>query len=63
MTVMTYDQRKRETREKLEQIKEMGYRYIATSDDGETWEGSRQTGLEIEDLMHHDFLGNIALAR
>ena len=48
-----------EAREKLDMLRSQGFQFIVTSDDGETWEGSYDHGLEIDKLMSHCFLGRI----
>ena len=62
MSLVTDRRRITETREKLQTLKTLGYRYIVTADDGETWIGSHQKpGLEIDQLINHCFLGRITI--
>jgi hypothetical protein len=49
-----------ETRQRLCQLREQGYRYITTHDDGDTWVGSEQSGLAISLLLEMGrFMGQV----
>jgi len=50
-----------QTREKLLQLRTQGYGYLVTTDDGDTWVGSHERGLDIEDLIHRGFIGQVVL--
>jgi hypothetical protein len=41
------------------ELRDRGYVFVETSDDGDTWVGSRTKGLEINDLIEHGFLGEV----
>ena len=62
MKLVTDQRRITEARQKLQTLKSLGYRYIVTADDGETWIGSHlEPGLEIDLLMQRSFVGRITL--
>ena len=48
-----------DVRQRLIELRDRGYAFVETSDDGDTWEGSRTNGLEINDLIEHGFLGDV----
>ena len=46
-------------RRRLNQLKSRGFKYIVTVDDGESWIGSHDSGLEIDDIITSHFMGEI----
>lgn len=59
MTMALNDDRLNTTRRNLNQLRKEGYRYIVTPDDGDTWVGSEDKGLEIDELMISGFIGKV----
>lgn len=48
------------TRAKLHTLKDRGFKYIVTDEDGDFWVGS-DNGLEIEEAISSPFMGQIHL--
>jgi hypothetical protein len=48
-----------DVRQRLMELRDRGYAFVETSDDGDTWVGSRTKGLVINDLIEHGFLGDV----
>ncbi len=59
-TASEFDRANR-TRQKLNQLREMGYKFITTRDDGDTWIPSADEGLEIDRLIESVFMGEILI--
>lgn len=47
------------TRERLIELRKQGFKYLVTHDDGDTWIGSEESGIEIDDLIEITFLGEV----
>lgn len=56
-----HSSRAHKTRQKLSQLRQMGYEFITTTDDGDTWIPTREPGLEIKDLIESSFMGEILI--
>ena len=54
--------RKEQARERLAELRERGFRYLVTRDDGASWTGSTNDGIEIEVLLGSGFVGNVVVA-
>lgn len=61
-TVTSNQDRVNKTRERLMELKSQGFRYIVTTDDGDTWIGSHENGLEIDELVESCFMGEVLVA-
>lgn len=61
-TVTSNQDRVNKTRERLMELKSQGFRYIVTTDDGDTWIGSHEGGLEIHELIESCFMGEVLVA-
>lgn len=56
------NERRETTKQRLTALKEKGYQYICTHDDGATWVPADTDGLEIDHLLETSFIGNINLS-
>ena len=55
-------QHKKETvRRRLVALRENGFPFVETHDDGSSWVGSRTGGVEIDELLLTSFVGNVVL--
>ena len=55
------DERIIRTRARLIQLREMGFKFIVTKDDGDTWIGTNSDGIAIADLIETSFQGTIRI--
>ena len=61
IATVNHSDRAQKTRQKLSQLHQMGYEFITTVDDGDTWIPTREPGLEIKDLIGSSFMGEILI--
>ena len=53
-----------DTRQRLLQLRQLGYQYITTPNDGDTWVGCARPGLDISELLQQGvFLGEVDVQR
>ncbi len=64
MIAVTTDlERVNQSRKKLRALRDMGYSFITTHDDGNTWVPSSKPGLPISAVIDLQFMGNIRLTQ
>ena len=59
IAILDNQERVAKTREQLHELRARGYRYLATTNDGDSWVGSDDSGLEIDQLITVGFMGII----
>lgn len=53
--------RKELAQKRLCELRDKGFRYVMTNDEGATWIGSQSDGIEIENLLGIEFVGNVVV--
>lgn len=59
IAIVDHQERVAKTRLQLNELRARGYRYLATTNDGDSWVGSNDSGLEIDELITVGFMGTI----
>ena len=59
IAIVDHQERVAKTRIQLSELRARGYRYLATTNDGDSWVGSNDSGLEIDELISVGFMGTI----
>ena len=61
IAIVDNQERVDKTRQQLNELRSRGFRFLVTTNDGDTWEGSEETGLEIDELLVAGFVGKISV--
>jgi hypothetical protein len=61
IAIVDNQERVDKTRQQLNELRSRGFRFLVTTNDGDTWEGNEESGLEIDELLVAGFVGKISV--